>query len=241
MPNWFPSNKQKLASMLDSLLSSTQSSKTNIKQKDIHGLIVPHADYSYSGEIAGKAFSLLKNKNNSQNIKKAIIFGPSHYVAFKGISSLEKYETPLGKVNIPKNYISKIPHEHSVENQIPFLQKLNIKEILPIVVGQISWEEAEDIARQFLKEDAIFIFSTDLSHFLQYNEAVKKDLSTISIITNLKESEFKSIDACGFYPLLILLQMCKIKSWKPILIEYKNSGDITGDKDSVVGYASFYF
>lgn len=239
MPDWFPSNKQELASMLDSFLSSNN--EANVKDGYIHGLIVPHASYDYSGEIAGKAFSLLKNKNNIQNIKKAIIFGPSHYAAFKGISSLEKYETPLGKASIPKNSISKIPHEHSVENQIPFLQKLNVKEILPIVVGQISWEEAEGIAKQFLKEDAIFIFSTDLSHFLQYNEAVKKDLSTINIITNLKESELRSANACGFYPLLILLRMCKIKSWKPELIEYKNSGDITGDKDSVVGYASFYF
>lgn len=239
MLDWFPNNKQELVKMLDTFLSETNNSKVN--SKNIHGIIVPHASYAYSGNVAGKAFSLLKNKNNSQNIKKAIIFGPSHYLAFKGIASLEKYETPLGEVNIPKNSISKLPHEHSVENQIPFLQKLNVKEILLIVVGQISWKEAEDIAKQFLKEDAIFIFSTDLSHFLQYNEAVKKDLSTINIITNLKESELRSANACGFYPLLILLRMCKIKSWKPELIEYKNSGDITGDKDSVVGYASFYF
>jgi MEMO1 family protein len=239
MPDWFPSNKQELASMLDSLLSSGK--KANVKDGAvIHGLIVPHAGYEYSGAIAGKAFYLLKNK--SKNIKKAIIFGPSHYASFKGISSLEKYETPLGKANISKNSISKIPHEHSVENQIPFLQKINPNiEILPIVVGQINWEEAENIAKQFLKENALFIFSTDLSHFLIYDEAVKKDLSTINIITNLKESELRSSDACGFYPLLILLQMCKIKSWKPELIEYKNSGDITEDKDSVVGYASFYF
>jgi AmmeMemoRadiSam system protein B len=240
MPDWFPNNKEELMKMLDSFLSYKPKVKTNISE--IHGLIVPHAGYEYSGKIAGKAFSLLKNKNNNQNIKKAIIFGPSHYATLKGISSLEKYETPLGKVNIPKNYISKISHEHSIENQIPFLQKINSNiEILPIVVGQISWEEAEVIAKQFLKENAIFIFSTDLSHFLRYDEAVKKDLSTINIITNLKESELRNTDACGFYPLLILFQMCKIKSWKPILVEYKNSGDITGEKDSVVGYASFYF
>ena len=239
MPDWFPSNKEELMRMLDSFLSSSK--KTNAKDEAvIHGMIVPHAGYVYSGEIAGKAFSLLKNK--SKNIKKVIIFGPSHYAAFKGISSLEKYETPLGKANIPKSSISKISHEHSVENQIPFLQRINLNiEILPVVVGRINWEEAEDIAKQFLKENALFIFSTDLSHFLQYNEAVKKDLSTINIITNLKESELKGIDACGFYPLLILLRMCKIKSWKPILVEYKNSGDITGDNDSVVGYASFLF
>lgn len=239
MPDWFPSQKQELGRMLDSFLSSTPKAKTNMKEESIHGLIVPHAGYSYSGKIAGKAFSLLKNK--SKNIKKAVIFGPSHYKSFRGIASLEKIQTPLGEIKITNNNLPKLPHEHSVENQIPFLQKLNIKEVLPIVVGQISWKESEEIAKQFLKEDAVFIFSTDLSHFLKYNEAIKKDQTTIDIITNLKESEFQNIDACGFYPLLILFQMCKIKSWKPKLIEYKNSGDITGDKTSVVGYAGFYF
>jgi len=237
MGNWFPNNKEELERILGSFLSYNAKTKTNIK--DIHGLIVPHAGYEYSGEIAGKAFSLLKNKE--ENIRKAIIFGPSHYKSFRGIAALENIQTPLGEIKITKNNLPRLPHEHSVENQIPFLQRLNVKEILPIVVGQISLEEAEDIAKQFLKEDAIFIFSTDLSHFLLYDQAVNKDSSSIDIISNLKEKEFSNIDACGFYPLLILLHMCKIKSWKPALIEYKNSGDITGDKTSVVGYASFHF
>jgi AmmeMemoRadiSam system protein B len=240
MSDWFPAQKQELLGMLDSFLSSTPKVNMNIKDRAIHGLIVPHAGYAYSGEIAGKGFSLLKDKN----IKKAIIFGPSHYKSFRGIASLEKFETPLGEIKIPSNNtLPKLPNEHSVENQIPFLQKLNIKEILPIVVGQINWKEAEEIAKQFLKEngDTIFIFSTDLSHFLKYDEAKEKDFSTIDIITNLKESEFQNIDACGFYPLLILFQMCKIKSWKPVLIEYRNSGDITGDKASVVGYSALAF
>lgn len=236
MGNWFPNNKEELLDMLDSFLSNKEG---NIKDEEIHGLIVPHAGYVYSGEIAGKAFSLIKNKSNK--INKAIIFGPSHYKAFKGIASIENMQTPLGKVNITHNNLPKLPHEHSIENQIPFLQKLNIDEILPIIVGQINSREAEDIARQFLSEDAIFIFSTDLSHFLEYNKAKEKDLETIDIITNIKESKFQDIDACGFYPLLILFSMCKIKSWKPTLIEYKNSGDITGDKISVVGYTTLKF
>jgi MEMO1 family protein len=233
MKEWFPTEKDKLESALDSFLSKTP----DIKIKEVHGIIVPHAGYSYSGEIAGKAFSFLKNKK----IKKAIIFGPSHYQIFKGISALEKFETPLGKVNIPKNDFNKIPHEHSIENQIPFLQKLNIKEILPLAVGHINMKEAEELARQFLNEDAVFIFSTDLSHALEYSEAVKKDKATIDVISNLKEYQLQNIDACGLYPLLILFEMCKIKSWKPRLIEYKNSGDITGDTVFVVGYAGFVF
>jgi len=70
MPDWFPSQKQELVRMLDSFLLSTQSSKNNKKQKDIHGLIVPHAGYAYSGKIAGKAFSLLKNEDKIKEQQK---------------------------------------------------------------------------------------------------------------------------------------------------------------------------
>lgn len=233
MKEWFPSEKDRLNNVLENFLSKNPA----VKIRDIHGLIVPHAGYSYSGEIAGKAFSLLKNKK----INKAIIFGPSHYQTFKGISVLQKFETPLGKVNIPKNSFNKIPHEHSVENQIPFLQKLGVNEILPVVVGHISMEEADELAKQFLEEDAMFIFSTDLSHALEYSEAIKKDKATIKTILSLNEYTLPNIDACGLYPLLIFFKMCKKKGWKPRLIEYKNSGDITGDTVFVVGYAGFVF
>ncbi len=233
MKEWFPSEKDKLENLLNEFLSK----ESPIKVKEVHGIIVPHAGYSYSGEIAGKTFSFLKNKK----IKKAIIFGPSHYQTFNGISALEKFETPLGKVNIPKNSFNKLPHEHSIENQIPFLQKLGVEEILPIAVGQINMKMAEDLARKFLEEDAIFIFSTDLSHALEYSEAIKKDSKTIDTIANLKEYELPNIDACGLYPLLILFKMCQLMGWRPKLIEYKNSGDITGDTIFVVGYAGFVF
>lgn len=234
MKEWFPSEKGELEELLEKFLS--KESIVNINE--VHGLIVPHAGYAYSGEIAGKAFSLLKR---NRNIKKAIIFGPSHYQTFKGISTLPSFTTPLGKVNIPKNSFNKIPREHSIENQIPFLQKLNVTEILPIAVGQINMQEAEELARKFLEEDAIFIFSTDLSHALEYSESIKKDRRAIDAIENLKEYELPNIDACGLYPLLILFKMCQIKGWRPQLVEYKNSGDITGDTVFVVGYASFVF
>lgn len=233
MKEWFPSEKDKLEEMLNEFLSK----ESILNVKEVHGIIVPHAGYSYSGEIAGKTFAFLKNKK----IKRAIIFGPSHYQTFNGISALEKFETPLGKVNIPKNSFNKITHEHSIENQIPFLQKLGVEEILPIAVGQINMKMAEDLAKQFLEEDAIFIFSTDLSHALEYSEAIKKDRITIDTIANLKEYELPNIDACGLYPLLILFKMCQMTGWRPKLVEYKNSGDITGDTVFVVGYAGFVF
>lgn len=233
---WYPEYKQELEDVLTKYL------KSNIKTtKKINGLIIPHAGYEYSGAIAGKAFSLLKNKR----IKKAIIIGPSHYVYLNDAitTNREFWETPLGKIKTFNTGFlhADIYHEHSIKNQLPFLQKLDFKEVMPLMVGQISLEKAEEIAKKLAKIPAIYIFSTDLSHFFPYNEAVKKDKQTIEIIENLDFNRIKEIDACGIYPLLILFCLCKIKKTKPHLIIYKNSGDVIGDKEAVVGYSSFYF
>lgn len=235
---WYPQNKQELESFIEKSFNQ-KAFKIN---KKIHGLIVPHAGYEYSGMIAGKAFSLLKNKE----IKKAIILGPSHHIPTNQILTTNKkfLETPLGKVKLFNIgfQISDISQEHSLNNQIPFLQKLEIKKILPLMIGNITNEQALEIAKKIVKQDSLFIFSTDLSHFHSYENANKIDKSTIKIIENLEFENFKNIDACGYYPLLVLFHLCKILNTKPHLIEYKNSGDVTNDKlHEVVGYASFWF
>jgi hypothetical protein len=89
---WYPQGTQELNNILEKFLSHEPFNK------EIHGIIVPHAGYFYSGKIAGKAYSYLKNSNS----KKAIIFAPSHHIELRGLAKhKEKYwETPLGKINI---------------------------------------------------------------------------------------------------------------------------------------------
>lgn len=249
--SWYPQDKKELIDLLNKLISNNKDN--NLKINNIHGLMVPHAGYAYSGKIAGSAFGLLKDNKSWQEskLKKAIILGPSHYVAFSGVRAINKIKTPLGEVKIIKNNFQKLEYEHSVINQIPFLQKLNPRmEILPLVVGNLTSEDSKKYAEMINKmitKETILVISTDLSHFLDYNSAVKKDKETIKIIESfgsknkLNPYELKDIDACGIFPLLILMQLCKINKWSPKLIQYKNSGDIIKDKSSVVGYASFYF
>ena len=241
---WYPQNKEDLNQLLENFLSSTN--KTSLPQSiSINGLIVPHAGYKFSGKIAGKAFSLLKNKE----IKKAIILSPSHYEAFYGVASLSKIKTPLGEVSIVDNTYPKLKYEHAIDNQIPFLQKIGIKKVLPLVIGELSKTDSEKIAEEInrliknQKEKTVIIASTDLSHFLPYNSAVEIDKRTIEIIENSEIQRWEQIDACGKYPLLILIYLCKKNNWHPRLIEYKNSGDIMPETkyQGVVGYASFYF
>lgn len=238
---WYPENKQELQDFIEKSFQQ----EINLKEipKKINGLIVPHAGYEFSGMIAGKAFSLLKNKK----FDKAIVLGPSHYTPLNKVVTSDKFqwETPLGKIKLfnigfPTNDIEK---EHSIKNQVPFLQKLGIKEIMPLMVGGIINEQAKQVAEKIIKiPNVVYVFSTDLSHFLQYDNAVQRDKHTIKIIENLELDNKENIDACGIYPLLILFYLCKILNTKPHLIEYKNSGDVTNDKyHGVVGYGSFWF
>ncbi|MFA6889147.1 MAG: AmmeMemoRadiSam system protein B, partial [Candidatus Woesearchaeota archaeon] len=135
-----------------------------------------------------------------------------------------------------------LPYEHSVDNQIPFLQRINPKiQILPLVVGEIENSDAQEIAKSLTEIDAVHIFSSDLSHFKPYNSAVLTDKASLKILQNLDIDHWENIDACGKYPLRVMMHLCKTKKWDPHLIEYKNSGDITKDKSSVVGYGSMWF
>lgn len=231
---WYPSNKHELNQQLNIFL------KTGKHKKPIKGLIVPHAGYEYSGAIAGQAFSLIKKP-----VGKAIVIGPSHYVHLNSVMTTNRkfIETPLGKTptfNI--DFLAgDINQEHSISNQYPFLQKLETKEIMPLMVGKITDQQAEEIAKKLAKIKSLYIFSTDLSHFLPYERAVERDRESIDIIEKKELENTGYLDACGHYPLLIMMHLCKLKKTNPTLIDYKNSGDITGDKSGVVGYASFFF
>ncbi len=237
---WYPQDKKELNGLLEQFLSQ----ETEAEHRQIHGLIVPHAGYAYSGALAGKAYAMLKNSKH----KKAIILAPSHYFPLSKATSHTESEwiTALGKIRVNQNGFERtnISQEHAIDNQIPFLQKLGFREILPLVVGEIDIEEAREIAEKLAGiKDSIIIISTDLSHFLPYEQAIKKDKETIKAIESLDAEKLLKIDncACGIFPLLALIELCGIKKFRPKLLEYKNSGDITGDKSNVVGYACFAF
>ncbi|MFA5333536.1 MAG: AmmeMemoRadiSam system protein B [Candidatus Nanoarchaeia archaeon] len=223
--NWYPENKAELSEMVSSFIF-----KSNLKK--INGVIVPHAGFEFSGKIAGKAYSYAKG------FKKAIVFGPSHYEYFNGVKCLKTAKTPLGDLKIIGNGFETVNYEHSVQNQLPFLKFLGIREVLPLVVGELSQLDAENLAEKFKDFRGLFVFSTDLSHFLKYDKAIKIDNSSINSIKNLSE---KNVDACGINALKIFFELAKLKKFKAKLVEYKNSGDMIGDKSSVVGYASFIF
>lgn len=219
-------------------------------------IIVPHAGYVFSGSIAASAYR--KIKSFSSLIKKVVILGPSHRVSFNGIalSSDEQWATPLGNVEVDQETCCELKtidfinyndaahkEEHSIEVQLPFLQKtLNDFTIIPLLSCQTSLKEAVyTLEKVWGDEETLIIISSDLSHFLNYDDCRKKDHETVNAIENFDYDKLKNDDACGLIPISALLAVAKQKKMKMETLDVRCSGDTAGRRDSVVGYASFGF
>jgi AmmeMemoRadiSam system protein B len=222
---------------------------------EIHGLIVPHAGYEFSGPTAGKAYALLKD--SGRQYKRALILCPNHTVFLDRIAldSNDAWETLLGTVPVDSSAVKKLeggvftvnslPHlrEHAAEVQVPFLQFVLGKiKIVPMVVGLLDGEGVDSAAEKItglLDDETLLVISTDLSHFLSGREAKAVDAETIGRILSLDSSS--ELDACGENALKVMMGICRRKRWKPQLVDYTNSGIVTGSNSRVVGYASFWF
>lgn len=223
----------------------------------LKAIIAPHAGYIYSAAVAANSYMLIKKLD--QDVRwKVLLLGPSHQVPFGGAAApvYEKWKTPLGLVDIKdvrdeienSDLISDVPeagtNEHSLEVQVPFLQMTLKKfDLYPLVLGNFRPELlADELAEFCTRDDVITVVSSDLSHYLPYNDAIKADHLTSKAICDLdaKNMEMDG-DACGKMGILTLIHLAKKLSWKCKILDYKNSGDTAGNKDKVVGYGSWGF
>ena len=132
--------------------------------------------------------------------------------------------------------------EHSVEVQVPFLQRVagNFK-LLPVVLGEVDPERVARALAPILDDKTIVVASSDLSHYHPYNAAKDLDNRCVQAICAMSTDDMKGQEACGKTPILALMHLAKMKGWKAQLLDCRNSGDVTGDKDRVVGYAAVAF
>ncbi len=215
-------------------------------------LIVPHAGYMYSGQIAADAYAHLKEWN--QQIDRVILLGPSHRVPVNGMAVTESdcFATPLGEIPIdteaiasiqsmPSVFQSEEPHllEHSLEVQLPFLQiLLNSFDLIPVVVGRCTDQQIATMLKALWAPKTLLVVSTDLSHFLYDDDAKRIDSQTVqSILT--KHTDLCGEQVCGHYPLNGALYFARKQGWRMLEVSHGNSGQVTGNKERVVGYASF--
>ena len=132
--------------------------------------------------------------------------------------------------------------EHSIEVQVPFLQKsLANFAILPAVFGDVDPEQAAKVLAGVIDARTIVVASSDLSHYYPYAKAEELDHRCVKAICDLNIEDMKTQEACGKLPILTLMHLARQKGWKPQLLDYRNSGDTAGDKSAVVGYSAIAF
>ena len=217
-------------------------------------LIVPHAGYIYSGPIAASAYTHLTSLRGK--ISKVILLGPSHRVGFRGIavSGADYFKTPLGEIPLDHealNEVLKLPQvqqfeqahtdEHSLEVQLPFLQKvLGEFSLIPLVVGDADPHEVAEVIDSLWKDEhTLVVVSTDLSHYHDYHTAQGLDRNTCTAIETLDPEAISQDQACGRNPLNGLLTVARQRNLHVHTLDLRNSGDTAGPKDRVVGYGAW--
>ena len=259
---FYPGNKDTLIKMIASMINNVHPVKK--EEKDIFGLISPHAGYVYSGPAAAHGYSLLKGKNYDT----VIVLGPSHYTLMNGASTWKdgEYKTPLGSQPIDTevtNFLLQYEHiefnqiahiqEHSIEVQVPFLQYVLKSEFkfVPIIVGNQQYQYTKILAETLteliknIPKKYLFIASTDLSHYHSDEVAKRLDKNVVDAIKNFDIEKLVEIintgkgEACGIGPVLTLLLLAKNMNASDIdILSLTNSGETSGDYSRVVGYMS---
>lgn len=248
---FYPDNPKYLEKELTAMLE--EAARPDIDPAAIKALVVPHAGYIYSGPVAATAYRLLTRRR--EQIRRVVLLGPSHRIPFRGLALplADRFQTPLGDIPLDTQAmqsISSLPEvvrrddahewEHSLEVQLPFLQKVLANfQLVPIVVGDADPETvAEVLERLWGDSETLIVISSDLSHYLPYELAKQIDSQTARSI-EAKSDTIEGDQACGCRPLNGLLRLAKRKGLEVKTLDLRNSGDITGARDQVVGYGSY--
>jgi len=260
---FYPSDALILSGQIDNFLAQA-------KPKDLSGeifaLISPHAGYDFSGSTAALGYKLIQGKS----YKTVVILAPSHHYSFKGFSVYPQgaFRTPLGDLSVDSDFakelLNKDPEivfqpqvflkEHSLEVQLPFLQKvLKDFKIAPIISGECSFSACEKLAGLLraviaARKDVLVIASSDLYHGYDYEEArifdnaalsAIKELDAKGLFNGLRDGKFQLCGGDGVVTALILARELGYK--KADVLKYTNSAEVTGSKikgNWTVGYSS---
>ena len=260
--SWYPGDPERLRRDIEEYMNNVPAEACDGK---IIGIVSPHAGYMYSGQVASHAYKLLRGRH----FDTVIVIGPSHRTFFRGASIYggDGYQTPLGivpvdretaeKIRSQSKIVSSVPgahrQEHSVEIQLPFLQvTLTAFRFVPIVMGTQDEKTCRALAGAITEavkgKNVLIVGSSDLSHFKGYEKTVKMDSLVLDHMRKmdsgglLQDLERGACEACGGGPIAVTMMVSeRLGATGSKVLKYANSGDITGDKSNVVGYAAAVF
>ncbi len=258
---FYTANPQRLRSEIQSYLDRVEAGQP----RDVQILIAPHAGYMYSGQVAAFGYKEVAH----QKFNTVVILAPSHHFGFPGISVWTEggLQTPLGVAEVDQEFAKKLVEadplfiqeprafelEHALEVEVPFLQVVSPQaKIVPVIMGQCTYATLERVAQTLdgligNRKDVLVVVSSDMSHFHKDKKARDLDSQTLELIKNFQIQEFwnacsqQKLEMCGFVPVTTAMLLAQKRGLKVEVLNYANSGDVTGDRDRVVGYTSAVF
>lgn len=255
---WYPSTPDRLRTVLDALLAEAP----HLDLGRPLGLVAPHAGVRFSGGVAAHAYRQLEG----HEYDLVVVISPVHRlpVGPVAVTSYSHYSTPLGALPVAGDLVQALAatvplhrvrrdDEHSLEIQLPFLQRqLGEFPLLPIMMGDQSPAAANALASALAPllagRRALVVASSDLSHFHDYETAVNLDRRIADAIDAYDPDALGLLlargdaEACGGGPIIAAMLACRaLGANTSHVLKYANSGDVWRDRSSVVGYLSAMF
>lgn len=241
---FYPRDATALAAAVDRLLDAVDVPET---EPPAAAYVVPHAGYAFSGPTAAHAYARLRR--HAGRVRRVVLIGPSHFVRLAGCAAplSRVWTTPLGDLPVdePTGLVTDdAPHasEHSLEVQLPFLQRALGRPvpILPVAVGDAAPARvAGHLAAAAATPGTVVLCSTDLSHYLDHAAAAARDARTAAAITALDPDRISPRDACGVYALRGLLAWAGRTGLRAHPLDLRTSAETAGEPARVVGYGAF--
>ena len=253
--SFYPADPDELAAIVDTLLQRARprASERAAAPAPV-ALVAPHAGYVYSGSVAASAFDCLRERP----VRRIAVLGPAHYIPVTGIAvpAAAVFATPIGAVPVDAATCAALaerhewvtvddrPHrpEHSIEVQLPFLQRVVAHEwtCIPLLVGESAPAQVADVLDTLCaEEDVLPVVSTDLSHYLDQVSAARRDRRTARAVVEADADAIGRRDACGSFALRGLLHWARRHDLDVRLLHLATSADSGGDPERVVGYGAF--
>jgi len=261
--SWYPGTERSLAHTVNEYLEAVEEQPV---PGVLLGLIAPHAGYAYSGLTAAHAYRQLEGRQ----VDTVVLLGPSHraWIGDYAVSAEEAYATPLGQVPLDQDFIEALAQrdllhrirgdvEHSLEIQLPFLQReLGSFRLVPILMSADEPEVAQGLARS-LAEVALtrgtgeagrvlFVASSDLHHMDDYEQVVLRDarvrqaLAALDVEALTERLMAPESSVCGRMPILTVVHAARALGADAVrILHHTNSSEVTGERrrgQYTVGY-----
>lgn len=219
-------------------------------------LVLPHAGWVYSGDVAAQGYALLAPLRG--RVRRVVLLCPTHRVGVRGLAAptAAAFATPLGPVPLDQAALAVLDalpqlqrsdrvhaQEHAIEVQLPFLQTVLGEgfALVPLAVGEAGPDEVDAVLeRLWGGDETLVVVSSDLSHYQAYADARAHDRATVQRILAFDDG-LAGEDACGAHALNGALRTARRHGLQPRLLDLRNSGDTAGDRRRVVGYAAIAF